>query len=115
MDKAEKALAKAVMASPGFREFARVFKECERLREEVAKARESNPERAWANGLAKSTGDKGAQEYVDRTRPDDPELLVYLADLAKAAPTTPDGRRAQELLDKKEREARERRGQGRSR
>ena len=64
-----------------------------------------------------SAGDRGAAELLEkRGGPGaDPEYLAWLDDLAKSRPTTPDGRRAQDLLDEKAREALERRGQRGSR
>ena len=60
-------IAKAILASPDFQRLAEQRAEHRRLDEIVAKARRANPDRAYAYDLAKATGDKSAQEYVERT------------------------------------------------
>lgn len=62
-------LAKAIGASPEFRRLADVMDETRRLDEAVAKARRSDPYRAYVHGLAKS-GNPAARAELDRTRAD---------------------------------------------
>ncbi len=79
---------------------------------ELRRQRRPSPDERFDSYLAMKAGrDRAASDLLDeRGGPgDDPQLLVYLDDLAKSAPSTPEGRRAQDLLDEKAREARERR------
>ena len=79
---------------------------------ELRKQQRPSPDERFDSYLAmKACRDRGAAELLEkRGGPGaDPGLLAYLSDLAKSSPTTPDGRRAQDLLDEKAWEALERR------
>jgi hypothetical protein len=101
-------LAKAIAESPQFRRLADVMDEQRRLDETVAKARRSDPYRAYPSDLAKS-GNPAARAELDRTRgASDAEARAYAERLAKGAQSGETRRLAEAELLRLDREAQDR-------